>query len=328
MGRKPWRIALAAGVFFLLLFGVFLGVRLLDGEDPDQPRGTMSEGFGEYERTVENGRTYIRRRDLTTILILGVDRRETGNETGYRQAGQSDFLLLLVLDQEGKCIRRLQIDRDTIAEIAVLSAVGQRTGTRNKQICLAHAYGSSQEEGAALTIEAVEKLLPGVKVDLYVSVNLAAIDRFNELLGGVTVTIEDDFSAQDPAMVPGAQIRLAGHQAEVFVRSRRSVGDGTNVSRMRRQRAFMESALSLLREKTREDSGFIQTLMDGMGEDLLTNMSKGRMVNEFNRAYRYQVLPTEYLEGTHTPGDDGHVEFHADPDFIRSWVLDEFYRLP
>ncbi len=328
MGKKPWQIAAIIGVFLVLLAGVLIVPRLLNGEDPDQPRGTMSEGFGEFQRITVDGKTYIRRQDLTTILLLGVDQRETGDEKGYRQAGQSDFLLLLILDQKEKCVRRLQIDRDVMAEIPILSILGRRSGTRVRQICLAHAFGSSQEEGAALTIEAVEGLLSGAKVDVYASVNLAAIDKFNDLLGGVEVTIEDDFSAQDPAMVPGAKIRLAGHQAEIFVRSRMSVGDGLNVSRMRRQNAFMQSAISLLQERAAQDSGFVHTLLDGMGSDLTTDMSYGRMVNEFNRAYRYRVLPTEYLEGTHTTGDDGHVEFHADPAFIQSWVLEAFYTLP
>ena len=42
----------------------------------------------------------------------------------------------------------------------------------------------------------------------------------------VTVTIEDDF--KDPALKMGEKVTLRGSQAETFVRSRMSVGDGTN----------------------------------------------------------------------------------------------------
>ena len=44
-----------------------------------------------------------------------MDRRETGNETGYRQAGQSDFLLLLVL--EGRSVDALGATTADVARV-------------------------------------------------------------------------------------------------------------------------------------------------------------------------------------------------------------------
>lgn len=68
--------------------------------------------------------------------------------------------------------------------------------------------------------------------------NMDGISELNDLAGGVTVTLEDDFSSIDPAMAKGTTLTLHGDQAETFVRSRMTVGDGTNASRMERQEAF------------------------------------------------------------------------------------------
>ena len=81
-------------------------------------------------------------------------------------------------------------------------------------------------------------LLLGESIDFYVAMNMDGISELNDLAGGVTVTLEDDFSSIDPAMTKGTTLTLHGDQAETFVRSRMTVGDGTNASRMERQEAF------------------------------------------------------------------------------------------
>ncbi|MFR8439079.1 MAG: LCP family protein, partial [Lachnospiraceae bacterium] len=147
----------------------------------------------------------------------------------------------------------------------------------------------------------------------------------NDLLGGVTVTLEDDFTAADPAMTKGATLTLTGEQAVTLVRRRMDVADGTNETRMTRQREFMDAAVPLIREKINESSGFITTMIDTLTPYVTTNMVRGRMINEINRAYHYEVEPVQYLSGEHSIGEDGFVEFHADEQSIVDFVLDAFY---
>ncbi len=40
----------------------------------------------------------------------------------------------------------------------------------------------------------------GKNIDFYLAMSLDGISVLNDLAGGVTVTLEDDFSAADPAM--------------------------------------------------------------------------------------------------------------------------------
>ena len=141
----------------------------------------------------------------------------------------------------------------------------------------------------------------------------------------MTVTHEDDFTSADPALTKGATLTLTGEQAVTLVRRRMDVADGTNETRMTRQREFMDAAVPLIREKINESSGFITTMIDTLTPYVTTNMVRGRMINEINRAYHYEVEPVQYLSGEHSIGEDGFVEFHADEQSIVDFVIDAFY---
>ena len=212
-----------------------------------------------------------------------------------------------------------------MTNVAVLGLTGNEIGTRQMQICLAHGFGATQESNCAYTLQAVSNLLQGMELNLYYEVDIRGIDRFNDALGGVTVPIEDDFSALDPTMVQGTTMKLEGHQAELYVRSRKEIGNGTNESRMRRQQRFMSAASDLMRRRLAEDASFADTMLDALEGVSSTNMSRGRIINELNRAYKYDILPVETLTGEYRLGNDGFMEFHADEEAIASWIIRVFY---
>ena len=160
---------------------------------------------------------------------------------------------------------------------------------------------------------------------MYLSIGLDSIAVLNDALGGVTVTLPEDFSSLDASMTKGTTMTLHGKQAEYLVRSRMYVGDGTNASRMSRQQVYMTAAIQKLKENIAQNSSFIGELYDTLGEAMTTNMSRGRMVNEVNRAWKYTMGEIEYLEGTYSKGDDGFTQFHADEDALIRWVIDAFY---
>ena len=96
---------------------------------------------------------------------------------------------------------------------------------------------------------AVGNLLEGIELSQFCSINMDAMPELNDLLGGVTVTMPDDYPDLDPAYVKGARITLTGRQAYDFVHDRMTVGDGTNLSRMKRQRAYMEAVQDILQKR-------------------------------------------------------------------------------
>ena len=285
-----------------------------------------STDFGSLVKKEYNGKTYVARTGLTPILLIGVDRGENAVEQwGYQQGGQADFLLLIVIDSSEKKVRMLQIDRDTITDVETLGVLGNVIGTRKLQIALSHSYGKTPQDNCNYTIQTVSNLLQGEPLDLYFSLNMASIAKFNDLLGGVTVTMQEDHTLINPAFTKGATLHLMGQDAYDYVHSRQYVDDGTNVSRMARQRNYMLAAKDTLLSRLKE-SGFVDTLFDTLGSDLVTNVSRGRLINEAAKASQYEVEEITQMIGERRIGVDGYMEFYADEQFLIDWVLSVFYR--
>lgn len=312
-------------VVFLLIASLFIVAMQIEQRNQTQMRGIEQQNIGQRKRTEYQGVTYAEKTDLTALLLLGTDRNDVNVDYGARRGGQADFQLLLVIDPEKKCIHQLQIDRDTITDVEVLGIFGNSIGLQPMQISLAHAFGTTPEECNNRAIEAVERMLPGLDVDLYITLDLASIGILNDVLGGVTVTLEDDFSAIDPAMSQGTTLTLNAQQAEIFVRSRMSVGDGTNQSRMYRQRAYMSAAKDVFKSRMRENPEFANQLLDALENDMTTDASRGRLLNEANQAYSYQLLPIETLPGEHAIGKDGFMEYHLADGAALDWVMRVLY---
>ena len=274
--------------------------------------------------TVE-GRTYTLRSDLTTILLMGIDRDRNTVQQGFRNGGQADFLRLLVIDRENCTIQQIQIDRDTMTPITVLGVTGNAAGERTAQICLSHGFGDGAEQSCELTSQAVSRLLCDIPVDLYLAMNMDGISVLNDALGGITVTVSDDFSALDAAMRPGVTLTLQGKQAEYYVRRRMDIGEGTNRARMLRQEIYLAQVSERILTRMMTDKENIGVLYDTLQPYLTTNISRGRLINEAWNAREYRRMDTLRISGEYIAGQDGFVEFHADQAALQQLVTDIFY---
>ncbi len=314
-------------VVLLVLIGLYLGAQWLENENANpEPRGDYHLRYEDEQVTV-NGVKYRQKKNLTTILFMGID-QDSGAEPGVsnRNGGQADFLRLIIIDHDEKTLNQVQIDRDTMTPITVLSILGNRSGTRTLQISLSHGYGDGKEQSCQFTVDAVSNLLLNVPINGYIAMNLDGISVLNDSLGGVTVTLADDFSHIASAMTKGTTLTLMGEQAEIFVRSRMSMKVGTNEARMIRQQQYLSKMMDLLHEKVLKDKEFIGTLFDSLSPYLVTNVSRAQMINDAWLARDYERKPLYIPEGTHAVGTDGYMEFHVDEDALEQMVLELFYQ--
>ena len=126
-------------------------------------------------------------------------------------------------------------------------------------MALAHTYGSGGSDSCLNAVKAVSRLLGGVKIDHYMTLTMDGVGKINNLVGGVTVTMLEDFSELDPAMKKGETVTLKGEQALLYVRTRQGIGDQSNLSRMERQRQYLESFYGKLMEANRKIDGFLSS---------------------------------------------------------------------
>ena len=317
---------LTAVGFVVIIAAIWLIGEALEKREYREERAQMSENFGQLPTKTVDGKVYIRRPEVETMLIIGVDKRPDDPRTGYRDGGQADFLMVLAIDHAKRQIHQLQIDRDTMTDITMVGVLGNVTGTRVLQICLSHGFGATPEQSCNFAVTAVEHFLQDEPMELYMTLQLDAISVLNDLVGGVTVTIPEDYTSVDPTMVKGATMTLTDEQVELLVRSRMSVGDGTNSARSQRQRVFLKAAAEQLKARLNANLDFANSLIDAIDRiSSWTNIQHGRLINEVNRAYNYDILPAESIAGEYTLGSDGFVEFHADPDAVTTWLLKTLY---
>lgn len=298
----------------------------------DEPLPTQQETYGNLEGRFAPSMTMIVDREeyayyqnyFTNILVVGVDKEDIAAQTVFRAGGQADFLMLLSIDRHHRTVTPIHIDRDTVTDVKVYSPFGYSAGVNRMQLCLSHAFSSSNEQNCNNTIWAVERLMQGIPVDQYLIMDMTGIAMLNDALGGVTVTLEEDFSHLDPAMVQGTQITLQGKQAEYFVRSRQEVGDHTNRQRMDRQRVFLESLSDLFRKKAQENPGFVLNLFEDLGDHLYTSLDADWISRQTYALEHYEQLPIVDLKGEHAIGADGYMEFRVNETELKRMIRDIF----
>lgn len=328
---KATRTAVLIAVYCALL--ILLAVLLLVGR---QEKGDKEEGFGTLDGrftsaiTLEkDGRTFsYREMEITNYLLIGVDRSEADGDA-YQSSVQADFLVLLSIDRRNRTITPLMVDRDTMAWVTTYGVFGHPSGARQMQICLAQAFHAKGETGSENTMRVLSALLGNVTIDRYLAIDIGGIAILNDALGGVEVTLTDDFTAIDPAMQQGATVVLTGRQAEAFVRGRMTVGDGTNAARMQRQRVYLESLLAQLfpqGEKKENTEAVLENALNALDGHLETNLQQTELLSDLQRYDSYTWQPFALVQGTHTTGTDGFTEFWPDADALMEQIVALWFR--
>ena len=315
-------LAIAVAVWLVALATIILVGNRLETGGQQNSYGSIEGRFESSLQVEYNGSTYgYRENSISTLLIIGIDKEDVTSGSGYRSGGQADFLMLAVIDRTNRTVTPVQIDRDTITWIRIYGSFGGITGYRNTQLCLAQAFGNTPTVNCENTAWAVSNLLLGIPIDDYIAIDMSAISVLNDALGGVTVTVEDDLTTIDPSLYQGATVTLKGSLAERYVRARMYVSDGTNASRMRRQRGYLTAMQQVLTEKLSADSDFAGELYDLLGTDLVTDMTKATLINKAYQINRYATQTTEVLTGVYSIGSDGFREFAPDEAAMKELIL-------
>ncbi|WP_408071419.1 LCP family protein [Butyrivibrio sp. JL13D10] len=280
-----------------------------------------------------NGRVCTYDAAVRNYLIIGTDVSGTykDKDSADYRGNMADVLLLVVLNRSDNNYAVLEIDRNTVMNVPMMNADGSVNARSDMQICTAHWYGGNPRMSSENTVNAVSELLGGVPIDGYYELNMDSIEQLNSAIGGVTVTVEGDFSQVDPTLIDGEEITLNDEQAYNYIHARMEVGDGSNEGRMARQEAYIKAFLNRLMERTKENSKFPNEIYQNMKSVAQTNMTGNDFSRVLNRVNRGENLGTFMFEGEYKSGkllEDGldHQEFYIDDNSFYQ-VMDKLYRL-
>lgn len=322
-------IFLAAAVVLLsVLIGT--GAALLSGGETRKnvdsttgaPTPFTTEPDADWESTiVRDGVTYRLNPALQTILFLGADDGGTavpGVAPG--EGRRADTILLLLLDNQKQEIRLLAISRDTIADVDVYAANGDYAYTVPTHINMQYFYGDSPTRSCYLMKRTVSRLLFGMRVDGSLALNAKGIITIVDQLGGLTVTMPDDYTEVDPRYQAGAKLTLTGKETEHLLRYRDTSTRGSNEDRVERQVHLIKALVNKLQASTGLKR--LEELLESAGSDVCSDLD----AETLKKLVTYHLDPdTLTLPGTVVAGD-AHDEFHVDNAALQELLIELYYQ--
>ena len=330
MHKRHIRKALILVLILACVSGILFAVQIWEShqrqqamlrqEEIDEPARRRREGWIE-----KDGQWYAPKSGLETMLVIGVDKTEPLEDSGsYNNNSQADFLLLAVTDHRDKTMTALHLNRDSMTQIPVLGVTGQPAGTITGQLALAHTYGSGLDDSFRNTVKAVSTLLGGITIHNYIGMSMGAVPLINDLLGGVTLTVLDDFSHLDAEMVQGAQCTLTGEQALSYLRIRKGLEDSSNVRRMQRQQQYIQALLEQLHRQGAQSLPSLEQL-GALSGYLMTDFQLSEL-QQLSRQQKepYRFLGVQQIAGEAKQGEE-YMEFYPDAQALQRQVLNLFY---
>ena len=219
--------------------------------EPTPEEDAVVENPEEEEQFDDNIDSYLidKRAEVANmrhLLLIGIDARP-GETTG-----RSDTMMIVTLDPDGNVIKLTSIMRDLYVEIP---------GRKNNRINATYVFG-----GPELLMETIE-LNFGVHIDHYIAVNFSMLGKLIDSIGGLTLTVENEYYMrrinavikQDNRVLgidrndqlltePGEQL-MTGKQAQAYARYRYGTADG-DFGRTVRQREIITKIFEKLNQMT------------------------------------------------------------------------------
>jgi len=314
------KIAFTSVILILVVVIIYSGLQILES--------TVVPSAEEYvtpSKTVtRDGIEYFPRQDIVVFLLMGIDQKGPVVDSGsYNNPGAADMVSLLIFDEKNEQCSILQLNRDTMLEMPVLGVGGKQAGSYFGQLALSHTYGSGMADSCENTRKTVSDFLNGIHIDYYLSMNMDAIQILNDAVGGVTVSVEDDFSEVDPSISQG-KFTLHGEQALHFVRTRKDVGDQLNMTRMDRQIEYINGFIEEFWEKQEQDPEFILKMYDEVAPYLISNCSVNTLSGIISRYENFEINEAVTPEGENILGSE-YYEFYTDEEALDELILRLFY---
>jgi LCP family protein required for cell wall assembly len=190
--------------------------------------------------------------DRLQILIMGTDTRDGANGGYGSQAdssgyGNSDVMILMDISADNRQITMVSFPRDLM--VPVPACTDPKTGKTFPAHTPGQLNSAMQEAGPGCLRDTVNHMT-GLTVDHFLLADFNAVKELSNTIGGVDVCV--NAAVDDPSsglkLTAGVN-SVQGEQALAFLRSRHGVGDGSDLSRIKSQQAFLAS----LARKVRSD---------------------------------------------------------------------------
>lgn len=256
--RRWWRlVALILGLSLLLGTGGTAGALWLYARSVEGQVDRVDAFVG----VPEGDRPPVVAEEAHNYLVVGSDSRDPDNADGSR----TDAILLFHVPADRKSAQMISIPRDTWVQVPK-SADGKHGGAKAK-INASFAWG-----GVPLLVRTVEGFT-GVRITSVVMVDFAGFEDIVDALGGVDITVDQDFKSIHPPYreYVAGDTHMDGATALDYARQRYQFKDG-DFTRVRHQQQLVRAVFAkatqrgLMRDPGRLN-GFIRATADAITVD-------------------------------------------------------------
>lgn len=280
------------------------------------------------------GKSYKYKDGIINILCLGIDKSSDmtlSENPGYM--GQSDAIFLVSIDTKNDAVSIIAIPRDTMLPVQIYNADNQYYNMKTMQIAVQYAFGNNSERSAELTTKAISGLLYNIPIQRYCAVNLNTVSILNDAVGGVKVTIENDFTDEQVAVVDkdfvkGNTVTLNGEQALKFIQERDCSLFASSMDRLSRQSMYIDSFMEIAQKAIKKNvfipihvynkirkNNYISTDIKGSEATYLAT----KMLDITIRSDDIVTVPGEVKTG------EVYEEYNVNNEALKEIIMDTFY---
>ena len=329
MKRYSKRIRIGT-VLLVLLVAVFLyflfALKVVEEPMEEKENIEVMSNRSKENIITYDGKQYQYNEHLSNFLFLGIDSREKVNTTqGQANAGQSDALFVLSWDRVKHSLTVISIPRDTMTQIEIFDVNGNSLGMSNDHISLAYAFGDGGRKSCELAKTAVSNLLYQVPIQGYCALNLDGLPLLAKAVDGIPIIVPDDSLEQiDSEFQEGEKVILNENNIETFVRYRDITQSQSAITRLNRQKAFLDAYESRAIETFNENPGFISDLYIDLQNYMVTNMGTDQFVKIMEDASSGSEKESFTIPGE---GIEGKVfdEYQVYDEKLYEMILQVFY---
>ncbi len=275
---------------------------------------------------IHNGKKYVLNKDIVSVLVIGIDKSNMYDDFGYGKNGHADTIFVAAINTSTKKIKMIPISRETMVDVNVYTTQGAYAGVEYEQLCLAYAYGDTPESCSENVMTSVRRILYGININSYVTVNLTGIERFTEMLGGIELTSIDTLPLSNKTVTPGERLILSGVNARRYIQYRDSDLEANN-RRMARQKQFLSALVTTAGNKVMSDFTRLGSYYNTLSPYFSTNVSLSQVTYLASTCLTLNLgdlIEYKNIEGTVSKGEKW-TEFVPDSESVLNTVIDTFY---
>ncbi|WP_128377169.1 LCP family protein [Streptomyces cavernae] len=234
------------------------------------------------------------------ILVVGSDSREGANAEYGKDLTtmQSDTLMVLHVPADRKWATVVSFPRDSWVVLPECDrGNGTKSAPHHAKINEAFAIGGTSgkvADAAACTIKTVEAST-GLRIDHFMSVDFQGFKGMVNALGGIEVCPEQAIRDKKARLnlQAGCQT-IKDEKALGYVRTRYSVGDGSDIGRIGRQQEFMEALAAKAQTKLTSPNS-LYGFLDSATKSLTTDQELAGIKQLYGLASELKGIPRDRL---------------------------------